>query len=198
TSRAEYRLHLREDNADLRLTEIGHELGCVASERFEALRRKRDAIEREKARLSALWAGPSNADGRALASTLGITLTREATALDLLRRPELTYAKLTSVAGFGPPVDEEQVAAQIEIGAKYAGYLDRQQDEIERHRRHEETRIPDGFDYQRVRGLSSEALVKLTRSAPTTVGQAQRISGITPAAISLLLVHLKRGDKRVA
>jgi tRNA uridine 5-carboxymethylaminomethyl modification enzyme len=197
TSRAEYRLHLREDNADARLTAKGHELGCVSLARYEQLQRKREAIEAEQARLRVLWATPANELGRSIEATLGVAITREANVLDLLRRPELDYAKLTLVAGIGPAVDDVLVAEQVEVGIKYAGYLDRQRDEIERNRRHEETRIPDGFDYDGVRGLSAEVLIKLKKIAPTTVGQAQRISGVTPAAISLLLVHLKR-HKRVA
>jgi tRNA uridine 5-carboxymethylaminomethyl modification enzyme len=197
TSRAEYRLHLREDNADLRLTEIGYELGCVCEPRYERVQRKRTAIDLEQSRLRALSASPGNALGRAIDAHLGLAITRDANVLDLLRRPELDYAKLTSVAGIGPAVDDALVAEQVEISTKYAGYLDRQRDEIERSRRHEDTAIPHGFDYDSVRGLSAEALLKLKAALPTTIGQAQRISGITPAAISLLLVHIKR-HKRVA
>ncbi|HET7332828.1 tRNA uridine-5-carboxymethylaminomethyl(34) synthesis enzyme MnmG [Dyella sp.] len=194
TSRAEYRLHLREDNADLRLTEIGHALGAVPQARFDALRAKRDAVERETQRLSALWAAPSNALGSAIERQLGIAVSRETNALDLLRRPELDYTKLSRVPELGPVVDREDVAAQVEVQAKYAGYLERQREEIERQRRHENTAIPSGFDYDKVRGLSAEVLLKLKRSLPATIGQAARISGVTPAAISLLLVHLKRRD----
>jgi len=192
TSRAEYRLHLREDNADLRLTETGHALGVVPQARFDALRTKRDAVERETQRLGTLWAAPTNALGAAIERQLGITLSRETNALDLLRRPELDYAKLSQVAGLGPAVQAEDVAAQVEVQAKYAGYLERQREEIERQRRHEHTAIPATFDYDRVRGLSAEVLLKLKRARPATIGQAHRISGVTPAAISLLLVHLKR------
>ena len=192
TSRAEYRLHLREDNADLRLTEKGFELGVVPQERSDAMRAKRDAVERETARLKALWATPSNALGAALQARRGIALTHEANALDLLRRPELDYSSLTGTDGFGPAVEREDVAAQVEVQAKYAGYLDRQRDEIERQQRHESTPIPDDFDYDRVRGLSVEVSAKLKRVRPATLGQARRISGVTPAAISLLLVHLHR------
>lgn len=194
TSRAEYRLHLREDNADLRLTETGHRLGVVPQARFDALRAKRDAVERETQRLGAIWAAPANALGAKLACQLGITLSRETNALDLLRRPELDYASLTSVEGIGPAVGDEDVAAQVEVQTKYAGYLDRQREEIDRQRRHEQTAIPSGFDYDKVRGLSAEVLLKLKRALPETIGQASRISGVTPAAISLLLVHLKRRD----
>ncbi|MFK2872403.1 tRNA uridine-5-carboxymethylaminomethyl(34) synthesis enzyme MnmG [Dyella lipolytica] len=192
TSRAEYRLHLREDNADLRLTETGHALGVVPQARFDALRAKRDAVEQELQRLGALWAAPNNALGAAIERQLGVAVSRETNALDLLRRPELNYAKLTSVTELGPAVAHEDVAAQVEVQTKYAGYLERQRDEIERQRRHESTAIPTGFDYDKVRGLSAEVLLKLKRSLPATIGQAARISGVTPAAISLLLVHLKR------
>jgi tRNA uridine 5-carboxymethylaminomethyl modification enzyme len=192
TSRAEYRLHLREDNADLRLTEQGHALGVVPQARFDALRAKREAVERETQRLATLWAAPTNALGAAIERQLGIAVSRETSALDLLRRPELDYGKLTAVAELGPPVEREDVAAQVEVQARYAGYLERQREEIERQRRHEHTGIPAGFDYDKVRGLSAEVLAKLKRSQPATVGQAARIGGVTPAAISLLLVHLKR------
>ena len=192
TSRAEYRLHLREDNADLRLTEQGFALGVVPQARFDALRAKREAVERETGRLASLWAAPTNALGAAIGRELGIAVSRETNALDLLRRPELDYAKLTAVTELGPAVEREDVAAQVEVQAKYAGYLERQREEIERQRRHENTDIPTGFDYDKVRGLSSEVLLKLKRTQPVTIGQAARISGVTPAAISLLLVHLKR------
>ncbi|WIG56840.1 MAG: tRNA-5-carboxymethylaminomethyl-2-thiouridine(34) synthesis protein MnmG [Rhodanobacteraceae bacterium] len=199
TSRAEYRLHLREDNADLRLTEKGFELGVVPQQRFDAMRAKRDAVERETARLKSIWATPSNGLGIALQSQRGITLAHEANALDLLRRPELDYATLTDTDGFGPAVEREDVAAQVEVQAKYAGYLDRQRDEIERQRRHESTPIPEAFDYDGVRGLSAEVSAKLKHVRPATLGQARRISGVTPAAISLLLVHLHRQrDPRAA
>src|SRR5690625_1782110 len=192
TSRAEYRLSLREDNADLRLTEIGHELGVVPAARFDAMRRKRDAVAAESARLKALWATPDNALGTALARTRGIELQRETNGLDLLRRPQLDYAGLTAIDGFGPALASAEAAAQVEIQAKYAGYLERQQEDIERRRRHENTAIPGDFDYDHVRGLSAEVLAKLKQSRPDSIGQAARISGVTPAAISLLLVHLKR------
>ena len=192
TSRAEYRLQLREDNADLRLTERGYELGCVDQTRYDAFRAKRDAVAAESARLGAIWAAPGNALGRDIESTLGLSLTREASALDLLRRPELDYASLARVPGIGPAVGDARVAEQVEIGVKYAGYLERQRGEIERQRRHEDTRIPAGFDYASVSGLSAEVAQKLSRALPQTIGQASRIAGVTPAAISLLLVHLKR------
>jgi tRNA uridine 5-carboxymethylaminomethyl modification enzyme len=192
TSRAEYRLQLREDNADLRLTGIGRELGLVDDARFAAFERKREAIERETARLGALWAAPNNALGREVVATLGVPVSREVNALDLLRRPELDYAALAALPALGPAVDDASVAEQVEIGVKYSGYLERQNDEIARHRRNETTVIPAAFDYARVHGLSAEARQKLERVRPETVGQAQRIPGMTPAAISLLLVHLAR------
>ena len=199
TSRAEYRLHLREDNADLRLTEKGRELGSVDESRYAALCRKRDAVERETQRLRGIWAAPGNALGRDIESALGVCVSRETNALDLLRRPELDYALLMRVAALGPAVADARVAEQVQIAAKYSGYLDRQHDEIERQRRHEDTAIPAGFDFAQVRGLSAEVMQKLARSQPQTIGQATRISGVTPAAISLLLVHLKRhGSRRVA
>ena len=194
TSLAEYRLQLREDNADARLTERGRELGCVDETRWDAFARKRDAVVAERARLSRIHAAPNNALGAEIAQTLGITLTRESSAEELLRRPELDYAKLMQVASLGPGVADPAVAEQIEVGIKYAGYLDRQNDEIERQRRHEQLAIPPDFVYADVRGLSAEVGQKLTRVRPQTIGQAARISGVTPAAISLLLVHLRRSE----
>ncbi|WP_407353307.1 tRNA uridine-5-carboxymethylaminomethyl(34) synthesis enzyme MnmG [Luteimonas sp. R10] len=199
TSRAEYRLQLREDNADLRLTGIGRELGLVDDARWARLDAKRAALERETARLRGLWASPNNAAGRAAIDVLGIELKREASALDLLRRPELDYAKLASVPAFAAGPVDPAVAEQVEIEAKYSGYLDRQRAEIARQQRHEGTPIPDAFDYAAVHGLSAEVRQKLERVRPQTVGQAQRIPGMTPAAISLLLVHLERARRsRVA
>ncbi|MBD9471227.1 tRNA uridine-5-carboxymethylaminomethyl(34) synthesis enzyme MnmG [Pseudoxanthomonas sp. PXM01] len=199
TSRAEYRLQLREDNADLRLTETGRSLGLVDDPRWQRFDAKRDAIARETGRLRALWATPANALGREVADTLGVQVSRETNVLDLIKRPELDYAKLVAVPSIGPGVDDAQVAEQVEIGVKYAGYLDRQRDEIERQQRNESTPIPAGFDFAAVRGLSAEVQQKLDRVQPETIGQAQRIPGMTPAAISLLLVHLERARRtRVA
>jgi tRNA uridine 5-carboxymethylaminomethyl modification enzyme len=199
TSRAEYRLYLREDNADLRLTDIGHDLGSVDGERHAEFLRKREAVERETQRLRGLWAAPENALGAAIAAAIGVAVSRETNALDLLRRPELNYAKLMQVPALGPPVADARVAEQVETAAKYSGYLERQNEEIARQRRNEETRIPVDFDYAGVRGLSAEVMQKLARTRPQTIGQALRISGVTPAAISLLLVHLKRhAPRRVA
>ena len=192
TSRAEYRLQLREDNADLRLTPIGRELGLVDDVRWARFDAKREAIAAEEQRLRASWASPHNALGREVADTLGIALSREVNALDLIRRPELDYAKLVSLPSLGPGVEDAKVAEQVEIGVKYAGYLERQRDEIARQQQHEDTAIPAGFDFAAVRGLSFEVQQKLARVQPQTIGQAQRIPGMTPAAISLLLVHLAR------
>jgi tRNA uridine 5-carboxymethylaminomethyl modification enzyme len=199
TSRAEYRLQLREDNADLRLTETGRSLGLVNDTRWQRFEAKREAIARETGRLRALWATPANALGREVADTLGVQVSRETNVLDLIKRPELDYAKLVAVPSIGPGVDDAQVAEQVEIGVKYAGYLDRQRDEIERQQRNESTPIPAAFDFAGVRGLSAEVRQKLERVQPETIGQAQRIPGMTPAAISLLLVHLERARRtRVA
>ena len=198
TSRAEYRLHLREDNADLRLTELGHELGCVPRDRYEALLRKRAAVGDETARLRALWATPTNALGRGVEAVLGFAVSRESNALDLLRRPEVLYRELVGVDGIGPGVDDEHVAGQVEVTAKYSGYLERQQQEIDRNRRQDDTAIPAAFDFDGVRGLSAEVLAKFKHVRPQTVAQARRIAGVTPAAVSLLLIHLKRSARRVA
>ena len=192
TSRAEYRLQLREDNADLRLTAKGRELGVVDEARWARFEAKREAIERETTRLGALWAAPANALGREVEAVLGVAVSRETSALDLIRRPELGYAALMRVPALGPGVDDARVAEQVEIGIKYAGYVERQREEIARQQRHEETAIPAAFDYAAVRGLSAEVQQKLERVRPLTIGQAQRIPGMTPAAISLLLVHLER------
>ena len=192
TSRAEYRLQLREDNADLRLTPVGRELGLVDDARWSRFDARRDAIERETTRLRALWATPGNALGRAVEAAVGVAVSRETSALDLIRRPELGYAALMQVDGIGPGVEDAGVGEQVEIAVKYAGYLERQQLEIARQRRHETTAIPDAFDYAAVRGLSAELSQKLGAVRPQSIGQAQRIPGMTPAAISLLLVHLER------
>lgn len=192
TSRAEYRLQLREDNADLRLTDAGRELDLVNDTRWAAFCEKRETIERETARLKSLWAAPDNALAAQVEATLGVTVSRETSAYDLLRRPELGYTLLAQVPALAPGVIDAKVAEQVEIQAKYSGYLDRQADDIERQRRSEATPIPADFDYATVSGLSAEVRTKLEKSRPETIGQAMRISGVTPAAISLLLVHLKR------
>ena len=192
TSRAEYRLQLREDNADLRLTERGRELGVVDDRRWAAFSEKREAIERESKRLRSLLAVPGNAIAQDIEQHAGIKVSRDTSAYDLLRRPELNYASLTAVPALGPPVTNLKVAEQVEVQAKYSGYVDRQIDEIERQRRHEAMPIPSDFSYETVSGLSNEVRARLKTSQPETIGQAARVSGITPAAISLLLVHLKR------
>ena len=192
TSRAEYRLQLREDNADARLTSIGRELRLVDDARWAAFSRKRDAVAAETVRLSGLWASPNNVLGASLANSIGVEVSREGNAIDLLRRPELDYATLMRVPGLGPGVDDPKVAEQVEIETKYAGYLNRQREDIARQQRNESTAIPAAFDYALVHGLSAEVRQKLERVRPQTVGQAQRIPGMTPAAISLLLVHLER------
>jgi tRNA uridine 5-carboxymethylaminomethyl modification enzyme len=197
TSRAEYRLHLREDNADLRLTGRGFELGCVSPERHAALCAKREAVARETERLRDLWATPANALGRAVEAALGFAVSRETRVLELLRRPGVAYDALARVEGVAPGVADRLVAEQVEVAVKYEGYLERQRDEIERNRHHDDTAIPPGFEFARVRGLSAEVLGKLLAVRPRSIGEARRISGMTPAAVSLLLVHLKR-DRRVA
>ncbi|MBW8311471.1 MAG: tRNA uridine-5-carboxymethylaminomethyl(34) synthesis enzyme MnmG [Rhizobium sp.] len=199
TSRAEYRLQLREDNADARLTPVGRELGLVDEARWAAFSRKAEAVERERARLQAVWAAPGGALARELEAATGVALSRECTALDLMKRPELDYAALMALPALGPGVDDAAVAEQVEIGVKYSGYLERQREEIERQRRHEDTRIPADFDYAGLPGLSAELQGKLASVRPETLGQAQRIPGMTPAAISLLLVQLaRRKGRRVA
>ncbi|WGZ96516.1 MAG: tRNA uridine-5-carboxymethylaminomethyl(34) synthesis enzyme MnmG [Candidatus Thiothrix putei] len=192
TSRAEHRLLLREDNADLRLTEIGHELGLVDDSRWEAFCTKREAIEQEQQRLRATVLQPTAVSVEDSQRVFGDVLSRDYKLHDLLRRPNVTYAALTSLPAVGSPVTDEKVAEQVEIQCKYAGYIERQHEEIDKQRRHEETRLPDWLDYTQVRGLSNEVRQKLQMQRPATVGQAARTPGITPAAISLLLVHLKK------
>lgn len=192
TSRAEYRLLLREDNADLRLTPVGRELGIVGDERWLAFEAKREAIEQEQQRLRDTWIRPAMLEGIDSEALLGQTLNKEARLAELLRRPDVTYAKLASLPGAGEAVRDAAVAEQVEIQAKYAGYIERQRDEISRQQRQEGMPLPDDLDYSLVSGLSSEVRQKLATHRPATVGQASRISGVTPAAISLLLVHLKK------
>ena len=200
TSRAEYRLSLREDNADLRLTEIGYKLGVVDEARWRHFEQKREAIALEQERLKATWVNPQLLPEAAAIAVLGQAIEHEYTLIDLLRRPQMNYAKLMGLPGAGPGVADPQVVEQVEIQAKYAGYIQRQQDEVERNRSQEGHKLPADLDYNAVHGLSIEARQKLNLHKPETLGQAGRISGVTPAAISMLLVHLKRsgGKKKSA
>ena len=194
TSRAEYRLSLREDNADLRLTEQGRALGLVDDVRWDAFNRKRDAIAAEQERLKATWVRPQTLPQADAERVLGKGIEREYTLFDLLRRPDVSYAALMTLPDAAGEValSDPLVIEQVEIQAKYQGYIDRQQDEVARNLAHEETELPEGLDYATVPGLSKEVQQKLKQHQPQTLGQASRIQGITPAAISLLLVHLKR------
>lgn len=194
TSRAEYRLQLREDNADLRLTEMGRKLGIVDDARWQHFEAKREAIVREEQRLRSTWVNPRMLAEEDAMRVLGKNIEREYSLHELLRRPDVTYASLMTLPTAGEPA-EEGVALQIEIQAKYQGYIEKQQGEIEQQEHFENLELPADFDYRGVRGLSIEAQQKLNQHKPQTVGQAGRISGITPATISLLLVHLKRGFK---
>ena len=190
TSRAEYRLVLREDNADLRLTEKGRELGLVDDERWAVFNAKREAIAAETQRLASTWVQPGSEVSQAFAERFNTPLTREYSLLDLLRRPEVDYRTLTELTGSADiPAD---AAEQAEIQTQYAGYIERQQDEIARLRQHEETRLPEDLDYAALNGLSKEISQKLASIRPQTLGQASRVPGVTPAAISLLLIHLKK------
>ena len=190
TSRAEYRLILREDNADLRLTPMGYALGLVDQDRWHRLQQKQQAIIGEHQRLSKLLIRPSDDAGQHLAK-LGMGLSREQKAIDVLARPNISYAQLVALPGIGPGLDDIQAAEQVAIQVAYAGYIKRQEVEIAKTRRYEETVLGDFIDYAKVPGLSNEVVEKLQHHRPTTLGQALRISGVTPAAISLLLVHLK-------
>jgi tRNA uridine 5-carboxymethylaminomethyl modification enzyme len=193
TSRAEYRLMLREDNADLRLTETGRRLGLVGDEHWAAFSRKRDAITREQERLERTWVTPQTVQESDAIRVLGKPIEREYSLASLLRRPNVSYRSLIVLSNIGASVEDDLVAEQLEIQAKYQGYIERQKDEVERSADQEDLKLPSEFDYGAVRGLSKEVQQKLARQRPETLGQAARISGVTPAAISLLLVHLKRG-----
>ena len=198
TSRAEFRLSLREDNADLRLTEVGRKLGCVSDAQWEQFERRREAIARELERLKSTWVNPRMVSEAEAERVLGKPIEREYALTDLLRRPNVSYKQLmtlTSLDGrrFDQPELDVAVADQVEIQVKYAGYIDRQAKEVERHEHYENLALPDDIDYMSVRALSMEVRQKLTRHRPETLGQASRIAGVTPAAISLLLVHLKKG-----
>ncbi|CAH0541968.1 tRNA uridine-5-carboxymethylaminomethyl(34) synthesis enzyme MnmG [Vibrio marisflavi] len=192
TSRAEYRLLLREDNADLRLTETARDLGLVDDHRWARFNEKVENMEKERSRLGQIWINPKSEGVDDLNAILKTPISREASGEDLLRRPEMDYAQLTSLAAFGPALDDQQAAEQVEIQVKYEGYIQRQQDEIEKSLRHENTKLPLDLDYQDVKGLSNEVVSKLSEAKPETIGIASRISGVTPAAISILLVHLKK------
>ncbi len=192
TSRAEYRLLLREDNADLRLTELGRDMGLVDDTRWRYFSAKREAIEREQQRLETLWVRPATAAAQQLVTRHSEVLNNEQRAIELLRRPALSYADVMQLQGLGPGVVEVKIAEQVEIQAKYHGYIERQREEIERQRRNEHKLLPADFDYHRVKGLSAEVKEKLIASCPETIGQAARIPGVTPAAVSLLLIHLKK------
>ena len=195
TSRAEYRLLLREDNADLRLTEKGRQLGLVDDHRWAIFEKKREAIVQEQQRLRDCWVHPGKVSEEQVRSILNGALSREARVLDLLARPQIGYAELMQLPGVGPGVDDPKVAEQLEIQAKYAGYIERQREEIERQQRNEAQVLGDELDYDQVRGLSFEVREKLKRNRPATLGRASRMPGITPAAISLLLIHIKRTEK---
>nr|WP_314266105.1 tRNA uridine-5-carboxymethylaminomethyl(34) synthesis enzyme MnmG [uncultured Moellerella sp.] len=192
TSRAEYRLMLREDNADLRLTEKGRELGLVDDVRWEHFSRKLELIELERQRLRDIWVHPKSDSHIEVNQILTAPLSKEANGEELLRRPEMTYTLLTSLDRFAPSLEDPQAAEQVEIQVKYEGYINRQLEEIERQSRNENSLLPIDLDYKQVKGLSNEVIAKLNDHKPTSLGQASRISGVTPAAISILLVWLKK------
>ncbi|MGM0525940.1 MAG: tRNA uridine-5-carboxymethylaminomethyl(34) synthesis enzyme MnmG [Pseudomonadota bacterium] len=192
TSRAEYRLLLREDNADIRLTEKGRELGLVDDQRWAAFNQKMESIEQEKQRLKTTWVHKDHEAVGSINALVKSPITKEVSGEELLRRPEIHYQELVKTPFFEPGLNDPAAAEQVEIQTKYAGYISRQQDEIAKQQRHENTLLPAGFDYAGIKGLSNEVIAKLNDHQPETVGKAARISGITPAAISMLLVHLKK------
>lgn len=192
TSRAEYRLTLREDNADVRLTEIGYQLGLVDDYRWQKFSEKMEAIEKERQRLRQLWVHPNVENIDLINSHLSKDLSKEANGEELLKRPEVNYAILTSFAPFVPPIDNEQAAEQVEIQVKYDGYINRQKEDVIRLQRYENTLLPDNIDYASISGLSNEVIAKLSNHRPATLAQASRIPGMTPAAISMLLIWLKK------
>lgn len=192
TSRAEYRLLLREDNADIRLTTIGRELGLVDDDRWSKFNAKMELVELERQRMRSTWIHPQHPSLEAVNALVNTPLTREQSLEELLRRPEVTYDALMAIEGVGPSVTDPAAAEQVEIQIKYAGYIERQHDEVEKQLRNENTLLPLDLDYREVNGLSNEVKAKLNDAKPQTIGQASRISGITPAAISILLVHLKK------
>ncbi|MFQ2327476.1 tRNA uridine-5-carboxymethylaminomethyl(34) synthesis enzyme MnmG [Aeromonas dhakensis] len=192
TSRAEYRLLLREDNADLRLTAIGRELGLVDDERWSKFNAKMEQVEQERQRMRSTWIHPQHPSLEAVNALVNTPLTREQSLEELLRRPEVTYDALMAIEGVGPALSDSAASDQVEIQIKYAGYIERQHDEVEKQLRNENTLLPLDMNYRDVNGLSNEVIAKLNDAKPQTIGQASRISGITPAAISILLVHLKK------
>jgi len=192
TSRAEHRLILREDNADLRLTATGRRLGLISDAHWQAFEAKREAVEQELQRLKDCWVQPGLISAEETQRVFGATLSREYRLEDLLRRPKVTYRNLMSLDAAGPGVEQEIVAEQVEVQVKYAGYIQRQQEEILRVREKETTSLAELSDYDNVVGLSHEVRQKLNDHRPETVGQASRIPGVTPAAISLLLIYLKK------
>jgi tRNA uridine 5-carboxymethylaminomethyl modification enzyme len=212
TSRAEYRLQLREDNADARLTEKGRELGMVGDAQWESFCKKREAVSRETERLRSTWVSPKNIEKQEAERVLGKAIEHEYSLADLLRRPDVSYANLASLvktdgeslaskelnAGQGAPDFDKSVIEQVEISAKYSGYIERQQEEVERAAANENTLLPQDFDYSEVAALSIEVRQKLSKFKPETLGLAGRISGVTPAAISLLQIHLKKGRLKKA
>ena len=189
---AEYRLLLREDNADIRLTPIAHELGLIDEARWARFNQKMENIEQERQRLRSIWLHPRSEYLEEANQVLGSPLVREASGEDLLRRPEINYQILTALTPFQPPMADKEAIEQVEIAIKYQGYIEHQQEEIEKQKRHENTEIPPHFDYSKVAGLSNEVRIKLEQHRPVSIGQASRISGITPAAISIILVNLKK------
>jgi tRNA uridine 5-carboxymethylaminomethyl modification enzyme len=194
TSRAEYRLSLREDNADLRLTEQGRALGLIDDVRWDVFCRKRDAIAAEQERLKATWVNPKITPAEDCVRVLGKAIEHEYSLFELLRRPEVSYASLMTLSGAGTSLNDPLVVEQLEISAKYQGYIDRQAEEVARSTTYERMVLPADLDYGAVAGISNEVRQKLAQHRPQTIGQASRIQGITPAAISLLLIHLKRSS----
>lgn len=192
TSRAEYRLLLREDNADVRLTEKGRQIGLVGDEQWAYFQQKLNSVELEKQRLKSQWVHTKHQSVEQLNGMLKTPISREHSLEELIRRPEMTYAKLTSIQSLGPSISDPKAAEQVEIQIKYAGYIERQKDEVAKSLRHENSLLPNDFDFSQISGLSNEVVAKLTDARPETIGKASRISGITPAAISLLVVYLKK------
>ena len=196
TSRAEYRLLLREDNADTRLTEKGRELGLVDDVRWKAFSEKQESVEKELQRLKTHWVNPGSTNAEQINSLLKTPMQRESTLEAMIRRPEVDYETLMKVEGLGPAIEDPIAAEQVEIKIKYQGYIDRQLDEIAKLKRHEDTVLPRDLDYSEIKGLSNEVTAKLNDIKPESIGQASRVSGITPAAISILLIHLKKSGVR--